>query len=68
MQEIKLFKAQYNGKEVIWFEIAENTGLYVSNKVMEILLDPKTTVEQVDEIIQSMIWKFNNEIHQTALY
>lgn len=69
MQEIKLFKAQHNWKEVIGFEVSqEPTWFYICDKVFEVLMSDRTSVEEVDKILQDMIWKFNNDIKQVALF
>lgn len=67
MQEIKLFKAQHEGKEVIGYEIAkERTDFYISNSVLQIL--DKKSIEEADEIINKMLWIFNNDIKQTLMF
>lgn len=66
MQEIKLFKAKHEGKEVIGYEIAkERTDFFISDSVLKIL-DTKS-IEETDRIINQMLWIFNNDIKQTLM-
>ena len=68
MQQVKLFKAQYQGKEVIGFErTTEKTDFFICERVMEILENPNTSVERADKILNEMLQRFNRDIKQSFM-